>query len=75
MRLLGRANAMTAIPIRDQTHRDVKKVSAQKRPEGGHLETKGQSLSGNQPYHHLDLELLASRLQGNKNKKQPVPAA
>ena len=54
---------MTVIPIRDQTHRDTKKVNAQKRrPEGGHLKTKEQSLSGNQPCQHLDLELLASRL-------------
>ena len=62
MRLLGLANAMTAIPLRDQTYRDAKKVYAQKRPEGGHLETKEQSLGGNQLYQHLDLELLASRL-------------
>ena len=63
MKLLGWANAMTAIPIRDQTHRDTKKVYAQKRrPEGGHLKTKEQSLSGNQPCQHLDLERPASRL-------------
>ena len=31
MKLLGWANAMTVIPIRDQTHRDTKKVNAQKR--------------------------------------------
>ena len=63
MRLLGWANAMTAVPIRDQTRRDTRKVHAQERsPEGGHLKTKAQSLSGHQPCQHLDLELLASRL-------------